>query len=306
MIRREAFAWLEAMRITAGRSAEESLVLPRTVLAKGFEIQGERVPLVAPQGIFIPKASASDLPLTITTSPNGPYDDGFLDDTTLSYRYRGEDPTHRENRGLRELMRLCIPLIYLHGFEPGQYVVTWPVFIVGDNPEQLRFIVRAEDRHVADFWASQGEIPEDFSTGYGELRRQHKTREVKVRLHQQAFRARVLKAYKDRCALCRLHHPPLLDAAHITPDHEDLGEPVVSNGISLCKIHHAAFDKFYLGIRPDYTVHIRQDLLEEFDGPMLQHALKEMHNTSISVPGVREWKPDTFRLAEKYQSFLNK
>lgn len=304
IIRKEAFAWLEAMRVAAGVSSDEALLLPRTVLAEGFRVQGERVPLVAPQGIFIPRASVSDLPLTITTSPNGPYDDGFIDGQTLHYKYRGTDPNHRENRGLRELMRQRLPLIYLHGIEPGLYLVTWPVFIVNDEPGSLRFSVRAEERGLADYWSSEGTLPADFETEYGELRRQHKTREVKVRVHQQAFRSRVLRAYKQQCALCRLRHPPLLDAAHITPDSNDLGEPVVSNGLSLCKIHHAAFDKYFLGIRPDYTVHIRKDLLDEFDGPMLQHALKEMHDQQIYVPTKLALQPDKDRLELKYSQFV--
>ncbi len=48
------------------------------------------------------------------------------------------------------------------------------------------------------------------------------------RLHQVAFRQRVIRAYADRCALCRLRHLDLLDAARITPDSDAEGEPVVS------------------------------------------------------------------------------
>jgi putative restriction endonuclease len=53
---------------------------------------------------------------------------------------------------------------------------------------------------------------------------------VRVRLHQQAFRARVIEAYRTRCAFCRLRLQEHLDAAHITADAEATGEPVVSNG----------------------------------------------------------------------------
>lgn len=304
IVRKEAFAWLEAMRAAAGIADGEGLVLPRKVLAEGFLIQGARVPLVGPQGIFIPAASDSNLPLTITTSPNGPYDDGFIDDKTLLYRYRGTDPNHRENRGLRDLLRLQLPLIYLHGIIPGQYLVTWPVFVVGDEPGNLRFTVRAEDRGIADYWANNDQLPPDYFTEYGEIRRQYKTAQVRVRAHQQAFRLRVLRAYRNQCALCRLRHPPLLDAAHITGDAETHGEPQISNGLALCKIHHAAFDKYFLGIRPDYSIHIRRDLLDEFDGPMLQHALKEMHNQKISTPRKSAEMPAKDRLEARYEKFL--
>jgi hypothetical protein len=59
----------------------------------------------------------------------------------------------------------------------------------------------------------------------------------------------VLRAYRDCCAVCRLRHEELLDAAHILPDGHPRGEPVVRNGLALCKLHHAAFDRHILGIR---------------------------------------------------------
>ena len=46
-------------------------------------------------------------------------------------------------------------------------------------------------------------------------------------------------AKPGRQALCRLRHQELLDAAHITPDGDAEGEPVISNGVALCKLHHA-------------------------------------------------------------------
>jgi len=47
--------------------------------------------------------------------------------------------------------------------------------------------------------------------------------------------------------------PRLLDAAHIVMDaDEQLGQPVVSNGLPLTKIHHAAVDAHLIGIDPDY------------------------------------------------------
>ena len=82
-------------------------------------------------------------------------------------------------------------------------------------------------------------------------RRAYLTDTFRRRLHQVAFRERVLRAYAERCALCRLRHQELLDAAHITPDSDAEGEPVIGNGVALCKLHHAAFDRFTFAIRPD-------------------------------------------------------
>jgi predicted restriction endonuclease len=40
----------------------------------------------------------------------------------------------------------------------------------------------------------------------------------------------------------QVKHEGLLDAAHIVADSEE-GPPAIQNGLSLCKIHHAAFDQ---------------------------------------------------------------
>jgi len=118
-------------------------ILSRNLLSKGFEFKGERIPLVAPQGIFKPKSC--EIPLTITTTTGGPYDDSFDENGLLSYRYRGTDPQHRDNRGLREALLNGIPLAYFHGVVPGKYLVVCPVFIVGDDPGQLTFTVAADE-----------------------------------------------------------------------------------------------------------------------------------------------------------------
>jgi hypothetical protein len=112
------------------------------------------------------------------------------------------------------------------------------------------------------------------------------------RLHQESFRRRVLRAYRERCTVCQLRHVELLEAAHILPDGHPRGEPIVANGLSLCKLHHAAFDLHILGITPDCVVRIRADILAENDGPMLQHGLKDMEGRKLAViPGSAELRP---------------
>lgn len=77
-------------------------------------------------------------------------------------------------------------------------------------------------------------------------------RVAKVRLHEPIFRQRVLIAQANQCAICRLRHTPLLDAAHVLADAEG-GQQVVTTGFAMCKIHHA-YDIDIFGISPDYTV----------------------------------------------------
>ena len=135
-----------------------------------------------------------------------------------------------------------------------------------------------------------------------QIERGYVVREVKQRIHQAQFRGVVLPAYHDGCAICRLREVRLLDAAHIVPDTEDTGEPVVSNGLSLCSIHHRAFDQDLVGVAPDLRVHVSHRLLDDDDGPML-NVLKEFHGTTIDQPSRRIWQPDRDRLATRFDRF---
>jgi putative restriction endonuclease len=111
-----------------------------------------------------------------------------------------------------------------------------------------------------------------------------------------------LRAYVSQCALCRLRHPELLDAAHIKEDSEG-GEPVIPNGVAMCAIHHRAFDAQVLGVRPDYVIEIRSDVRDEHDGPTLRFALQGLHGESLSVPRQKDARPDTVLLEERYERF---
>ena len=81
------------------------------------------------------------------------------------------------------------------------------------------------------------------------------------------------------------------------------GVSTINNGLSLCKFHHAAFDRFILGVTPEYKVHIREDILNEIDGPMLQHGLKELHNNKIILPTSKHNYPGKEFLDWRYEKF---
>lgn len=57
--------------------------------------------------------------------------------------------------------------------------------------------------------------------------------------------------------------------------------------MALCKLHHAAFDSFILGVTPDYVIQVRGDILCEEDGPILQHGLQRLEGLKINSPPIR-------------------
>jgi putative restriction endonuclease len=291
-IRLAAFSWLEEQTSIHGD------VLPRTLLAEGYTFEGQRVPLISPQGIFKPRIM--ELPLSITTSPDSPYDDNLSENGFLYYKYRGTDPNHRDNVGLREVFKKEIPLIYLHGIMPGRYLTVWPVYIIGDDPNNLSFKIVIDDH-------SRVGIDRQFSIKtqeIGEARREYITSTFQRRLHQRSFREKVLEAYQDQCAFCKLRHRELLDAAHIIPDRHPESKPTVDNGLALCKIHHAAYDSFIIGVTPEYIIKVREDILIEEDGPILQHGIIRLHESAMMLPVNRSNWPSQQSLSWKYDHFL--
>jgi putative restriction endonuclease len=261
-----------------------------------FEFHGRQVKLVVQPGIWKPAFLDAALTIRTTFTPvnqRPPYEDDLGADGLIRYKYRGTDPNLSDNRALREAMLQKVPLAYFIGIAPGLYVARYPVWLVVEDPTHCEFAVAVdEDQRQFDFSA------------LAPLQRQYVERLTKQRVHQPVFRTRVLRAYDDRCAMCRLHHPELLEAAHILPDGEPGGDPVVPNGLSLCSIHHAAFDANILGIRPDLAIQVRQDILDEQDGPMLRYGLQALAGERLSPPKERLARPDPERLQARYHRFL--
>lgn len=238
-------------------------------------------------------AAALTIRTTYTpTSQSRPYDDELGDDGFVRYKWRGTDPGQADNRALRLAMIEGRPLIYFVGIDPGVYVAQYPVWLVAEDPLRMEFSVAIDqDQRLVD--PSLLAAPQ----------RAYVRRLTNLRLHQPICRARVLRAYAETCAICRLRHADLLDAAHILPDTHPRGDPVIPNGLALCKIHHAAYDRNIIGVRPGLEVEVQARVLAEIDGPMLRHGLQDMAGTRLLVPRSRDAQPDADRLAERYEAF---
>lgn len=242
------------------------------------------------RGIRNPRELAATL--TVMSSSDGPYADAELDGNLYRYDYRAGGHGG-DNTKLRKAFELDLPIILLRKIRPKVFVPIYPVYVVKDVVEK-EFFLLALDESVR-FLANPASP--------SEAERRYIARVTRQRLHQPEFRGRVMLAYRTQCAVCHLKHGRLLDAAHIIGDAEDDGAPVVTNGLALCKIHHAAYDAQLLGISADYVVHINQALLDERDGPMLKHGLQEMHGKPLQLPESRKERPDRDRLETRFRKF---
>jgi putative restriction endonuclease len=289
-VRAACFAALDVLRAEYGEDVPYVGGLDR-----GFAYQGRRVPFLNYQkGIYRAAVQRGRAALSINTSFKSPYADAATD-AGFSYAYRAGAVDQPDNLALRNAHLLQVPVVYFIGTRPGVYRPIYPSFIAEDMLERREVLVAPgtmsgplDDREPMPF-----EDP---------LARRYAMRETRVRLHQTRFRARVLPAYRERCAVCRLKEIQLLDAAHIAGDATAEGAPSISNGISLCTIHHRAFDHDLVGVAPDHRVHVARRLLEDDDGPMLE-LLKGFHGTKIEVPRHAAWRPDPELLELRFERF---
>lgn len=279
-------------------------------LMGGFDWNGERINLVAQSGIFRPRQLRTPgAALTIRTSPpntryESPYDDQVDPETDLvGYRYRSGDRAASDNEALRLAGVFRRPLIWFYGLEEGIYQAEFPVWVVNDDPDNQTFQLSVETGASSPERIVDGGLPE--------LKKRYVTIGAKRRLHQSRFRRMVLRAYGERCAVCSLGGEQLLvrllDAAHIREDKDEQGHAEVPNGLALCKIHHTAYDSNILGISPgDRRIHVRQDILEVVDGPILSHGIQGLDSKVIRVPrhvlsrpkdDYLEWRYNRFRAA---------
>ena len=296
--RESAFAWIRAQQLHKPFFTREDL--------SQFSYGGATHRLI---GLFtgIWKVRAlSDSAIAISTAyvrdgSKRPYEDGEGLDGLQRYKWRGTNPNQSDNRALRRAMERNLPMLWLVGIGhvPGTtqqlFRACFPVYLIGEEPAEHQFVVALEQ--------DQKIIPSGEPVAVQEILKRYNERIVKARYHQPLFRARVIHAYEECCAVCRLPFTELLEAAHIRPDSQG-GSTKISNGMSLCKIHHGAYDADIIGISPDYTIHVKDSVLATFDGPTLQHSIKEMDGEALrQIPKETASKPDRELLAERFEKF---
>lgn len=112
------------------------------------------------------------------------------------------------------------------------------------------------------------------------------------RARRSGFRAEVLEAYRQRCAVCGFDvrvagHAFGLDAAHVMWHQAD-GPDEVTNGLALCALHHRALDRGVIGFDDELLVLVSSRAIgtQGFDEHFLAHRgqrLREPKSKSQSL-----------------------
>ena len=301
IIREAALKWLEA-----ARSQYPDGVIPysATQIQLPETVNGQDTVAALNRRGGIRKPGKGGACLSLKTSAEDIYDDHFDKAAgIIHYKYReqgGYDNAY--NRSIRLAREHQLPVLYFHTIDSGKYLVDI-VRIAGEDDQGV--ILEILDLGKLVFMDGVRRTLTDEANNPNEpMERRVYAVQQMARVGQAEFRQRVMQAYRRQCTICNFKKEPLLEAAHIIP-HAQEGRPEVPNGLSLCKIHHGAYDLHILGIDPDYTVHINRDMLEEKDGPMLKHGFQELNEHKILLPRKLENRPNQDNLAERFEQFRN-
>ncbi|WP_253445165.1 HNH endonuclease [Halomonas sp. Y3] len=299
-LRQAAFQRLEAItRQFSNDVPWEAIAEPVPMGEETFYIASRAI------GIFKPRQMPDGILSIKTVVPKqgrvNIYSDGASDEGGFWYSLEAGGTAKAANRQLLISYERQDPIIYLMGVAPGRYFPLWPCYI--DSVDLARELCHVSMRErIGDV----RRIAETTGTyDVDELEKRYVIREAKTRGHQAEFRARVMQAYSNRCAMTGLPVPQLLEAAHIIPDPHPGSTTEVSNGISLSRLHHRAYDADLIGIDPDYRIHLNDDLLSTQDGPLLE-SMKQLNGHKIFTPKRLDQKPSKEALELRYQQFLSR
>ena len=158
--------------------------------------------------------------------------------------------------------------------------------LFADDPGATRSLEDAAERALT---GREKNVDLDAVAGHG---RREAVRTIIERVGQQNFRSRILSVYGNQCAICSTQLN-LVDAAHIVPVPGG-GTNETRNGLSLCKIHHAAYDRGLVGIFADYRVLVNETEATRLrqhvrDGGL--HMFRQNLLTAIREPSRPQDKP---------------
>lgn len=132
----------------------------------------------------------------------------------------------------------------------------------------------------------------------GDLKINHSRRK-----RDPVFRKVVNDAYENRCAMCGIQLG-LIEAAHIVPHANDEGTDDVGNGVSLCVLHHKAYDNGLIYFDQNLKIKYNNDKLNYLTKYRLDAGLGKFQN--LTFDELQQPRNPAFRIIRENIILANK
>ena len=113
--------------------------------------------------------------------------------------------------------------------------------------------------------------------------RQRELREISLRQGQAEFRAALMHAYGEECAITGTADVPVLEAAHLSP-YRGQHTHQTKNGILLRRDIHRLLDMWLLTVTPDFIVHVSPE--------MVTPEYRALSGKRVAIPPAAADQPD--------------
>lgn len=128
---------------------------------------------------------------------------------------------------------------------------------------------------------------------------------IKQRTNQYLFRNMVLSAYCNTCCITKITRPELIEACHIIDWQTDEKNRInPCNGLAMNVLFHRAYDKYLIGITPDFRVEISERMYDGLRGDEKEKTysyFNPYNNMEITLP--KKFKPNLIFIEEQYDKF---
>jgi len=123
------------------------------------------------------------------------------------------------------------------------------------------------------------------------------------------FRIRVYDAYNNKCAMCGISLE-LIEAAHIVPHSHELGTDEIENGISLCALHHTAYDRSLIFFNEKLDILINESKMEYLEKVGLDSGIRKFEKLAfdkIQLPKNNTLRPNVgnIKIANQTRGIFN-
>jgi putative restriction endonuclease len=153
-----------------------------------------------------------------------------------------------------------------------------------------------------------GELEEELRSQGGKVYNSKEIEDEQISIiRDTAFRKIVVNAYNHTCALCAMRvidtvEKNIVDASHIMP-FSQFYDDRINNGISLCKNHHWAFDRFWFTLDDDYRIIVDGKLREQSPNAK---PIQEYRGDTIILPSQQQYYPRVDAIQWHRQEFLKR
>lgn len=191
--------------------------------------------------------------------------------------------------------RAAIEKIAAYRDSNNQSVLSFLPDYLGLYLENLENIHLLTDEELISLVSFSDNLNTDNVNGEVDFQEEHLTITHTRFKRNPRFKNIVYEAYNNKCAMCGIQLD-LIEAAHIIPHSHEKGTDEISNGISLCSLHHTAYDRSLIYFNQDFDIIVNEnkmDYLEKVGRDSGFRKFKALAFDKIQLPHNHTLRPNT-------------